>query len=72
MRCFEKPTERDFKFVRNYILNEKPIVAGEEGWIHLRDDLVALRPPKEPDWLEGQIVRLLHLLDSRLTRVSRK
>ncbi|KAI9766406.1 MAG: hypothetical protein M1840_006512 [Geoglossum simile] len=52
MRCFERPTERDIECVKNYLLNEKPIVATEESWIHTRDDLIAFRPPKEPDWLE--------------------
>ncbi|KAF2246453.1 hypothetical protein BU26DRAFT_566831 [Trematosphaeria pertusa] len=55
MRSFERPTERDHQSVFNYMWNTKPIVEREASWVQMKEDLVALRPPKEPDWLEARI-----------------
>ena len=70
MRCFERPMERDYQSVRDYTYNTRPIVENENSWILSKEDLVALRLPKELDWLEQHIERFLRLIQCRLTLVS--
>lgn len=55
MRCFERPTESEIRSVRTFINNKQHTVESENGWFFSSKDQVALRPPKEPDWLERLI-----------------
>ncbi|KAF1978006.1 hypothetical protein BU23DRAFT_654222 [Bimuria novae-zelandiae CBS 107.79] len=57
LRCFESPTERDYKALRRFHYTAKPLLDSETDAIRNREDLVALRLAKEPDWLEGWIER---------------
>lgn len=60
LRLFEKPGKQEAQSVTNFFRNEAPLTLGEEGWTRQREDLVALRRPKEPDWLEWNIERVLY------------
>lgn len=71
MRSFERPTERDHQSVFNYMWNTKPIVEREASWVQMKEDLVALRPPKEPDWLEARIGGAIVFLGWRFLQVSK-
>src|SRR4051812_37833497 len=59
LRCFEPPTKKDYRAVRRFHYNHRPLMDAETDAIRMQSDLVALRPPKEPDWLEARIERCL-------------
>lgn len=70
MRSFEKPTEEDVRNLENFMFNTRPLAKKEESWVWTTEDLVALRPPKEPDWLERKLERLLVVLPIGFIKVS--
>lgn len=74
MNQFEKPAERDYKSVRNYIANERPLVREECHIFWHKADMLALRPQREPNWLEsmleGFLVRVDRVFACAFTRVS--
>ncbi|KAF2142084.1 uncharacterized protein K452DRAFT_326613 [Aplosporella prunicola CBS 121167] len=65
MQCFKRPTKQDHRSVVNFNRNEAPIVRRESLWVNSSEDLVALRPAKEPDWMERMIERSVTALDRR-------
>ncbi|KAL1597861.1 hypothetical protein SLS60_008348 [Paraconiothyrium brasiliense] len=65
LRCFEKPTKLDYKAVRRFHYHYKPLTDFDMEPIRTREDLVALRPAKEPDWLEDRIGRFIVATQSR-------
>lgn len=60
---FNRPSEKEFTSVRNYIEGEHWPVEGEEAsYILHKDDLVTLRPGREHAWLDRLIETMLRLL----------
>lgn len=68
MRGFERPSEKDYKSVKAYEWNERPIVEDEAEWLRWKEDLVALKPKKEPDRLERTIEAILGKIDCKFIR----
>jgi hypothetical protein len=58
----KRPTGSDYKSVKNFIYNEKPLVNAEQSWVLWQEDLVTLRPGRENAWLDAAIEHLLRLL----------
>jgi hypothetical protein len=69
MLGFETPSKRDYQSVRNWFWNEKPVVQKEQRWILMKEDLLAIRPEREPDFFERTIERVARRFDCRLVRV---
>ena len=66
---FQRPTDRDYRSVRTWLHNLRPIVEQEEGYIELREDIVSLRHGREWAGFDGMIESLLHKLNCKLIRV---
>ncbi|KAF2117750.1 hypothetical protein BDV96DRAFT_685420 [Lophiotrema nucula] len=69
MRCFEPPTERDYISIRRYLHNTKPLMDAEMDSFRAKHDLVALRPPTEPDYLEHKIIQFLSVLGAKCQQI---
>lgn len=65
---FQRPTDRDYRSVRTWLHNLRPIVEQEEGYIELREDIVSLRHGREWAGFDGMIESLLHKLNCKLIR----
>ncbi|SPO00259.1 uncharacterized protein DNG_03104 [Cephalotrichum gorgonifer] len=56
--CLEKPSGYEFRSIRNFWYNNRPLVE-EEGFLFDRDDLVNLGPPGDVAWLDEFLLGLL-------------
>lgn len=65
---FQRPTDRDYRSVRTWLHNVRPIVEQEENYIELREDIVSLRHGREWAGFDGMIESLLHKLNCKLIR----
>jgi hypothetical protein len=54
-----RPAERDYESVSNYIWRESPLCEDEEEWIRHKEDLVTLRLGREHAWLDSAIEHVL-------------
>ena len=69
MRSFEKPSDRDYRSLRNFICEIRPLASGDtEAFLH-KNDIVALRPLKEPSWLEQIVEFVLYRLGLNFAKV---
>jgi len=66
---FQRPTDRDYRSVRTWLHNLRPIVEQEESYIELREDILSLRHGREWAGFDGMIESLLHKLNCKLIRV---
>jgi len=66
---FQRPTDRDYRSVRTWLHNLRPIVEQEESYIELREDILSLRHGREWAGFDGIIESLLHKLNCKLIRV---
>src|SRR6266480_2019633 len=67
---FQRPTDRDYHSVQTWFRNVRPIVEGDESYIHCREDIVSLRHGREWAGFDGIIEKLLHRLNCPLIRVG--
>lgn len=65
-----RPANRDHNSVRNYIINVKPLLKGEDDFILRREDLVTLRPGRETAWFDAFVERVLRLIHRTPIEVS--
>ena len=56
-----RPGERDYKSVKNFMWNKKPLMEGDAEFIHNKDDLVTLRPGRETAWLDILVEQILKI-----------
>ena len=54
----EKPTNREYGSLNNYVLAEEPLLLGERQFVRMKDDLVSLRNDR-PAWLDGALANNL-------------
>ena len=64
-----KPSEAEYRSLRNYMKNKKPLVKAEENWIEWKEDMITIRPGREHAWLDRCVEHVLRLLHCRLVEV---
>ena len=67
---FQRPSERDYGSVKNWIWNLKPLVGQEQAFINHKEDIITLHNGREWSWFDGLVELLLLKLDCKLVRVS--
>jgi hypothetical protein len=56
-----KPPERDYNSVANFVHHKKPLLQGDDDFIYNKEDLITLRPGRESAWLDATVERILKL-----------
>ncbi|KAH8726018.1 hypothetical protein GQ44DRAFT_826124 [Phaeosphaeriaceae sp. PMI808] len=59
MMALNRPSEPDYRSVKNYFANRKPLLEAEASWISQKEDLITLRAGREHAWLDSGIEKLL-------------
>lgn len=57
-----RPTDQEYRSVRNYIANNNPLHDTEQEYIRHKHDLITLRPGRDHAWLDRTIDRSLQIL----------
>jgi hypothetical protein len=65
---FQRPTNRDYTSVRNWIHHIGPLVDEEQEYILWKEDIVTLRHGREWAGFDGMVEGWLHKIDCRLIR----
>ncbi|CAG8955482.1 hypothetical protein HYFRA_00010349 [Hymenoscyphus fraxineus] len=65
LACFNPPSKYNYRNVRNYFDERKPLCA-EETYIKYKEDLLTLKPGREHSWLDASVEQLVQ----RLTKYS--
>ncbi|KAI4671757.1 uncharacterized protein J4E78_000253 [Alternaria triticimaculans] len=65
---FQRPTERDYRSVRNWFHNIAPLVDEEQDYILWKEDIVTLRHGREWAGFDGMVEALLHKMDGPLVQ----
>lgn len=68
MTKINKPTEGEWRSVRNWLDHANPIRLEEARMIQYKEDLVTLRPGREYASLDGGVERVLRMFGSRFVR----
>lgn len=63
-----RPPERDYNSVANFINHKKPLMQGDDDFIYNKEDLITLRPGRESAWLDAFVEKLLKLCPRRPVR----
>lgn len=64
----QRPSKRDWRSVKNWIDNRKPLVEKERRFILRKEDLVTLRCGREGAGFESVVERMLARTDNFLTQ----
>lgn len=56
-----RPPERDYNSVANFISHKKPLLQGDDDFIYRKEDLITLRPGRESAWLDAVVEKMLKL-----------
>jgi hypothetical protein len=67
---FQRPTERDYRSVRNWFNNIAPLIDEEQEYILWKEDIVTLRHGREWAGFDGMVEAMLHKMDCPLIQVS--
>jgi hypothetical protein len=70
LQGFQKPSERDYKSVRTWVWNRKPLVEKEEEFIKRKEDIVSLRSGREWSSFDGLVESTLRRFDCEPLRVG--
>ncbi|CAO2652826.1 Nn.00g022370.m01.CDS01 [Neocucurbitaria sp. VM-36] len=65
---FQRPTNRDYRSVRNWFHYVAPLVDEEQEYILWKEDIVTLRHGREWAGFDGLVEEVLHRIDCRLVR----
>ena len=68
MSTLQRPSNRDYRSVCNWLEAEQPLVEGEQAFIRCREDLHTFRHGRECAGFEGAVESTLHKLPKRLTQ----
>ena len=68
----QRPSERDWRSVRRWLLEKAPLVKCEQDFILRREDIVTLRSGREGAGFEGLVERTLGKADKFLQRFGCK
>ena len=66
--AMQRPSRRDWRSVKNWLINEKPLVPSESKFIRRKEDLVTLRGGREGAGFEGVVEQMLSRTDRFLTK----
>jgi hypothetical protein len=71
LNAFQRPSERDWRSLREWFDNEKPLTYDPEGeYIMKKEDLITLRQGREWAGFDGWVESSIKLLPKRLGRVG--
>jgi hypothetical protein len=65
--AMQRPSKRDWRSVKNWMINHKPLVAREQKFILRKEDLVTLRCGREGAGFESVVEQMLSRTDKFLT-----
>lgn len=68
MATLQRPSGRDWRSVRDWIVDHKPLVDDEGDFILRREDVVTLRVGRECAGFDGAVERALSKLDKVLVK----
>jgi len=68
LQGFQKPSQRDYKSVRTWFWNLKPLVEKEAHFIKQKEDIVTLRSGREWSDFDGMVESTLRRFDCKLIR----
>lgn len=57
--AMNKPPNRDFESVRNFIEDKRPLLEEDAAFISEREDLITLRPGRETSFVDAFVERIL-------------
>jgi len=59
LTSFNKPTNREYKNVRNYFNSNKPLLSNDMEYIYVKEDLITIKLKRPDSWLDIFIEKLL-------------
>lgn len=68
MTNLQRPSERDWRSVRKWLLEKAPLVKREQEFIMRREDIITLRSGREGAGFEGLVERTLGKADRFMQR----
>ena len=69
LTSLSKPASRDYKSVRTYFKDKKP-VCQDEQYIDHKEDIITLKPGRENAWLDAMVEKGLRKFASPTIRAS--
>lgn len=71
LNAFQRPSKRDYRSLRRWFFNEKPLsYEVEEEYVKRKEDLISLRDGREWAGFDGFVEELVKRMPRCLTRVS--
>jgi hypothetical protein len=70
LQAFQKPSQRDYKSVRTWFWNLKPLVEKEAEFIRKKEDIITLKTGREWSGFDGFVESSLRRIDCKLVQVS--
>lgn len=68
MATLQRPSTRDWRSVRDWIVDHKPLVDDEREFILRREDVITLRTGRECAGFDGAVERVLSKTDKLLVK----
>jgi len=68
LQAFQKPSQRDYKSVRTWFWNLKPLVEGDAEFIRKKEDIVTLKTGREWSGFDGFVESTLRRVDCKLVQ----
>lgn len=69
LEAFQRPSERDYRSVRRYHNNTKPLMDGEMESIRCKEDVVSISTGRERAAFDGGVETLIGQVDSTLKKI---
>ncbi|KAF3005025.1 hypothetical protein E8E13_009013 [Curvularia kusanoi] len=69
LEAFQRPSERDYRSVRRYHSNEKPLMDGEMESIRCKEDVVSISTGRERAAFDGGVETLIGQVDMTLKKI---
>lgn len=71
LESFQRPSDRNYRSVRRYFYNEKPLLDAETDAIRSKEDIVSLHNGREWASFDGGVETMIGLTDRFLKKVFR-
>lgn len=71
LESFQKPSDRNYRSVRRYHFNEKPLMDSELDSIRTKEDIVSLSTGREWAMFDSGVEKVIHGIDGALKKVFR-
>jgi hypothetical protein len=69
LEAFQRPSERDYRSVRRYHNNTKPLMDGEMESIRCKEDVVSISTGRERAAFDGGVETFIGQVDSTLKKI---